>query len=195
MKLWDFKAIVYRFWRRFFPINLIWQAEQKAARELFERDNQATQRVLNVGCGVGDNLPLTLNFVVQVDLSQQMLQQVRQKQSSANQRTLLVQADATSLPFRSQTFDILLCIGVTEYISDQISLLKEFQRVLVPEGGMLITISHRHPLNYLRLLLGHQLHLLPEEKFSRLLQSFNFRLIASRRTLIQQQFWTKKIDN
>ena len=54
--------------------------------------------------------------------------------------SLATQADALALPFSDHAFDAVFIFDVLEHIDDDDLALKEIQRVLTPEGRLLITV-------------------------------------------------------
>lgn len=66
-----------------------------------------------------------------------------------------VVADATALPFKDASVDMILCEDVLEHIIDPFAAIREFKRVLAPGGFMFITAPflypfHSSPNDYLR---------------------------------------------
>jgi SAM-dependent methyltransferase len=67
-----------------------------------------------------------------------------------------IRGDAQILPFSSDSFDVILCLEVLEYVPDLHRVLAEFRRVLNNEHGVLLVslpFMHRadHPLDRWRL--------------------------------------------
>jgi SAM-dependent methyltransferase len=42
--------------------------------------------------------------------------------------------DVTKLPFADGSFDAIICLHVLEHVEDDLSAMREFRRVLTPEG-------------------------------------------------------------
>ncbi|MGQ4646364.1 methyltransferase domain-containing protein [Lyngbya aestuarii] len=77
-----------------------------------------------------------------VDISEKMMNQLRQQlQGEPNQLTLL-QADATSLPFSSQSFDVALAAHLLHLIPAWREALAEIHRVLKPNGVFLYCYNY-----------------------------------------------------
>lgn len=123
--------------------------------EGYLRDNPlplaAGARVLDAGCGTG---LLTLAFlrahrrpadITSIDLSVRSLQTARravQKLRPAPRRAAtFAQANALSLPFADETFDLVMTSGVLEYLPLRDGL-QEMARVLAP-GGLLFFVPVR----------------------------------------------------
>lgn len=93
---------------------------------------------LDVGCGDGSQygtwLSNRVSSYIGVDVSQTAL-------DLANSNGLLTRhvADASSLPFSDQTFDVVLLIDVIEHLSFPLPALVEARRVLRPGGFIFLT--------------------------------------------------------
>ncbi len=101
-------------------------------------------RVLDVGCGEGVLLGAfgAKARVVGVDLSRVSLQTCR----AAHPTRPVLQADGTrGLPFRSGTFDLVLCTEVLEHVPDPPRLLAELWRVCTTTGEVILTVPIERP--------------------------------------------------
>ncbi len=100
------------------------------------------QSVLDIGSGAGQILGHLLKQtrpstqLVACDLSPQMLRRARSRVK--DDRPLYVAADMTRLPFADNSFDCVTCGWVIEHLLDPRPGLSELQRVLRPEGSMLL---------------------------------------------------------
>ncbi len=93
-------------------------------------------RVLEVGSGTGRiSIPLLKRGVdlIGCDLSSEMSRRLQEKYPAAR----IARADATSLPFPTGQFDVVLTVHVLHLIPPWRDVLREFQRVLVPGGAHL----------------------------------------------------------
>lgn len=94
-------------------------------------------RVLEVGAGTGANLPMLhaigAGRVLACDVSTDALRHSRRS-------TTVARADATHLPFRSNSIDLLLAADVIEHLDDDRAALREFVRVLRPGGNLVLTV-------------------------------------------------------
>jgi ubiquinone/menaquinone biosynthesis C-methylase UbiE len=107
--------------------------------DLLQRFGASTPRpqILDVGCGTGLTLRSlkTTGLAVGLDVSENVLQYSRKEVS-----TSLICANATSLPFASGSFDVVLALDVLEHISDERLILGEIRRVLRAGGLTLVTV-------------------------------------------------------
>lgn len=100
------------------------------------------RRILDIGSGAGQILGHLLRTadrsteIVACDLSHQMLRRARNRIKSS--RPDYVVADMTRLPFADGSFDCITCGWVIEHLSDPRPGLREFQRVLVPDGSVFL---------------------------------------------------------
>ena len=96
--------------------------------------------VADIGCGNGKYLrciPKCI-YTVGTDISSNLLEQANQL--GVNKHDLFV-ADGLSLPFRSELFDVVICIAVFHHISTlsrRLQLASELERILKPGGRILV---------------------------------------------------------
>lgn len=118
--------------------------EPLVGRMLRKRTFDVTRfrRILDIGSGAGQILGHLLRTVstdteiVACDLSHQMLRRARSRIKSS--RPDYIVADMTRLPFLDGSFDCITCGWVIEHLSDPRPGLREFQRVLVPNGSVFL---------------------------------------------------------
>jgi len=131
---------------------------RKKQRLMSERSAAAPgDRVLEVGCGGGlharewtDRHDLTA-----VDLSQSLCQQTRARAPEA----IIIQADATALPFPDGHFDAVVGNAVLHHFPDAAAALREWARVTVPDGSItLAEPNYLFPKDFL------ETHAIPEEQ-------------------------------
>jgi ubiquinone/menaquinone biosynthesis C-methylase UbiE len=110
-------------------------------------------RVVDVGCGTGNLLPLLIGAApridgyVGVDLSLEMLRVACGKASSAaGIQTGFVAADVGKLPLHDGSFDTAVSASALHYWDDVAAGLAEIRRVLRPGGRLLLLDWLRDPL-------------------------------------------------
>ncbi len=107
--------------------------------------------VLDLGCGAGRNLIEGKKFVA-VDHSKNMLY-IAQKKLIYRDEIDFSKADASSLPFRSKSFDSVLFVSAlhTMYKNSHNDAMRELNRVMKPGGKALVTVWNK---NQPRFLMG-----------------------------------------
>lgn len=100
------------------------------------------ERVLDLAAGTGVLsiiLSRTAASVVACDLTPEMLAFAETKISEAGRDNIsLVEADATSLPFEDDSFDLATCRLAFHHFPDPGEALSEIRRVLVPGGRLVL---------------------------------------------------------
>jgi ubiquinone/menaquinone biosynthesis C-methylase UbiE len=76
-------------------------------------------------------------FYTGVDISEKMMDELRRKLQGVPNKLTLLQADATSLPFENDCFDVVLTVHVLHLIPAWREALAEIRRVLKPNGVFL----------------------------------------------------------
>ncbi|MEI8027440.1 MAG: bifunctional 2-polyprenyl-6-hydroxyphenol methylase/3-demethylubiquinol 3-O-methyltransferase UbiG [Pseudomonadota bacterium] len=110
----------------------------------------AKTAILDVGCGAGflANPLASEGFqVTGIDMSDDSLSVARRFDSTKSVNYL--QADAYSLPFADQTFDVVTAMDFLEHVEDPSSIIREFSRVLKPGGVFIFHTFNRNFLAYL----------------------------------------------
>jgi ubiquinone/menaquinone biosynthesis C-methylase UbiE len=116
-------------------------------------------RVLDVGCGCGDNL-LSLSVLDGIALFgiEYARANVDRATRLLGSRATIERASAFDLPYASEHFHAATCIEVLEHLTDDAAALSEIHRVLRPEGVLVLTLPHRHWFPAYRNLIGHERH-------------------------------------
>ncbi|MBD9653121.1 class I SAM-dependent methyltransferase [Ensifer sp. ENS09] len=96
-------------------------------------------RILDIGCSTGftaiEFARLTAAETVGIDINEASIAIARARAVRANTPSATFEvADAKALPFKDGTFDLVFCGNVTSLIDDQSQALKEYLRVLRPNG-------------------------------------------------------------
>jgi cyclopropane fatty-acyl-phospholipid synthase-like methyltransferase len=99
------------------------------------------QRVLDVGCGFGDQDILWIREfgparIDAVNITKSQLEAAAEKVASEelNDRISLWAASATSLPFEDATFDVVLCVEAAHHFNTRERFFAEAFRLLKPGG-------------------------------------------------------------
>ncbi len=101
------------------------------------------RRILDVATGTGDLAILLKRIcpeaeVVGLDFAPQMLRRARKKAARAGVELTLVEGDALAMPFPDGSFDVLTVAFGFRNFADYEAGLREFHRVLAPDGRAVI---------------------------------------------------------
>ncbi len=112
---------------------------------------QSPGRHLDFGSYDGDTLKKlattgVISKGVGVDVNRTVLDQVADLPDNV---TLVPIDKGSELPFEDDSFDSASILDVIEHIHDQESVLNELNRVLKPDGRMIITVPRRHVFSFL----------------------------------------------
>ena len=101
------------------------------------------RRILELGCGPGIGLEYLrecdASNVVGADRNVRLLRLARERSST---EVVLVQCDATRMPFRDASLDAVLLLEVLMYLTDPVAVLREARRILGDHGVVLITMPN-----------------------------------------------------
>ena len=101
------------------------------------KEGKSEARILDIGCGTGGNLELLSRYgqAEGVDISAEALDFCRAR-GLKNVR----QGAAETLPYESESFDLVTGLDVVEHLDDDVAGLREMRRVLRPGGRMLLFV-------------------------------------------------------
>jgi len=115
-------------------------------------DLKPGDKVLETAAGTASNLfhlPEQIEYFG-LDISFQMLKYARKKARRADRQVELIQADAAHIPFRNESFDLVLQMGGLQFMEDPFKSVNEMARVALPGttihiidevGGAMRTLS------------------------------------------------------
>lgn len=91
-------------------------------------------------------------------------------------------ADATCLPFKDESFDIIFSINVLHHISGWLSALKEIDRVLARDRYFLLAelLFKKKSIRFSRLLAGHSYGIVNLKELENFLKDNGYSVIGSR---------------
>jgi ubiquinone/menaquinone biosynthesis C-methylase UbiE len=107
--------------------------------------------ILDVGCGRaidGARLSRRGANVVGLEPSQIMLLRAREYLSENNAHVLLAQGIGENLPFKSHSFDKVMCKGALDHFLSPGKTMEEIGRVLKPDGEMIVSIANFDSLGF-----------------------------------------------
>ncbi|MBI1805373.1 MAG: methyltransferase domain-containing protein [Ignavibacteriae bacterium] len=132
----------------------IWPQEKKFLKRIFTRPGL---EALDVGCGTGEissriAREFSTKHVTGIDLAESHIR-LAKKRFDGIAGVSFQQADATTMPFEDDTFDIALCRHMLQAIPKPLAVIKEMIRVIKP-GGWLYSLAEDygmlffHPTKY-----------------------------------------------
>ncbi len=138
-------------WRNYWDIHAdpdeLYSNEDRIVHELARTSALPGQRVLEVGAGSGRDSVRLVRMGARVfvlDYVENSLAAVRKEASKSGDSVLLVCGDATRMPFRDESFDIVFHQGLMEHFRAPGVLLEENRRVLVGGGTLLVDVPQRY---------------------------------------------------
>jgi ubiquinone/menaquinone biosynthesis C-methylase UbiE len=102
-----------------------------------------------------------------------------------------IAGNAMNIPLQTASLDILLAVGLLEYVKDKARALKEIDRVLKPGSFAVLTFSPKNFYTILRLIWGNRIYATTDSENEALL-SKKFEITAQKKTLMQRQYLIKK---
>jgi ubiquinone/menaquinone biosynthesis C-methylase UbiE len=118
--------------------------------------------VLDVGCGHGRSLPLLMDAfrpekLIGIDSERNVLANARSRAAKIGPEVTLVLGDCSQLPLRDSGVDLIFCHQTFHHLVGQTLALREFHRVLRPNGVLLFAESTRAYIEswIIRLLFRH----------------------------------------
>ncbi len=144
MALFDSLACQYDDWYKAPLGKLVDRIEEKMVYK--HLDPVKGRLALDAGCGTGlysIRLARKGAYVIGIDQSEKMLEMALQKSTSITPVIQYFQGDLHHLPFQNNIFDLLICITALEFCIDPIKAIREFGRVLKPQGQMVLGVLNR----------------------------------------------------
>lgn len=127
----------------------------------FVKDNiPSNKKTLELGIGSGRNAEYILekgNILYGTDAAERMLAHCKKrfkKEISENRLKLILKNLEHDLPFRQNTFDLLICIRVIKYVDNWRELLRESYRTLKPGGILIIEFPNKYSYEFLAMIIN-----------------------------------------
>ncbi len=130
-------------------------------------EESKAESILDVGCGRGFYLKLLSIFpfvkkLTGVEIRADYADKARELTKDDN-RIAIVEGSIYELPFKNNSFDLIICSEVLEHLENDMSGLVELNRVLKPGGKIIITVPNKNfpflwdPLNALLAKFGRHI--------------------------------------
>lgn len=117
---------------------------------IISRNIKKGNKVLDIGCGSGRHTFFLLEkgcSVTGVDISQKMLEVLKQKAEERKYSLSLFLADCNNLPFETESFDVVVSIyGPFTHLQNPIKCVNEMIRVLKRNGKIVIGVENKWAL-------------------------------------------------
>ncbi len=115
---------------------------------------EAGAKVLDLGCGAGMASAILLEQgfeVVGVDVSEAMLELARKNcgRVSSTAKATFLMGSAEDLEFANEEFDLVIALGLIEYLKWDRWALQQMHRVLKPGGHLIVTVPNELRLAHL----------------------------------------------
>ena len=121
------------------PIRRLIQPPSELIEKLAINPNDV---VIDFGCGPGYytiELAKKAKRVVAVDLSPEMLKKAQNKAEKAGVKNIqFLQSNGTNIQLEDSSVDMILLVTVYHEVGESEAVLKEFNRILKPEGKLII---------------------------------------------------------
>ncbi len=119
---------------------------ERAVYEAVQRlGGSGERRLLDVGCGLGmqaARLALHGWQAYGLDASDQMMRLGQYRFYQVYRKVRFSRGIAEALPFRSASFDVVMCQGAMDHFADRQQFIKEVSRVLKPGGHLVVALAN-----------------------------------------------------
>jgi len=129
--------------------------------ETIREYSKDAKTAIDIGCGDGVYTTLLAAenvFTIGMDISEYALRQTRTliKSEGFYCRVQLVNCSAEFLPFRRQSFDLILCSEVIEHLNGPRKGIAEISRLLKVTGSVVLTVPNVLSYYWLRRKIGYK---------------------------------------
>jgi len=105
--------------------------------------------VLDVGCGlsaVGEFMVLSGADVTALDTDPEIIAAAKQKAKKYGTEVTFIEGKIEDLVHTTQTYDVIVCLDLLEYLPNLNKFLWQVQRLLKPEGMLIFSAINKSPL-------------------------------------------------
>ncbi|MFZ5519179.1 MAG: class I SAM-dependent methyltransferase [Candidatus Zhuqueibacterota bacterium] len=192
-KWWDVTSVLYHWFRQLFPFRQILDQENKKLESMLIPAQPAGKRVVDIGIGVGNVVPYLDSSltIVGIDVSPAMLNRVR----GSFPHVHLAQADASFLPLKSSSVELVTAIGVIEYVQHVEVFFRDVATALRENGFLAVTFSPKGLFARGRLVLGHVIYPRSLGEIMTIAAANHLEVISHSASLMQVQALFRKNEN
>lgn len=116
-----------------------------------EHGGKPPLNVLDIGCGTGVILREVLDrghYATGMDISGNMLNKAQElTRDYPQERVFFMQNDIEKMPFTKNSFDVVLCVGVLEYLEQDEKGICQISRALKNNGIVILTLPNMFRIN------------------------------------------------
>jgi ubiquinone/menaquinone biosynthesis C-methylase UbiE len=191
-RIWNFIAPVYRILRKN-PISGYFLNKEIRGIEILLKNLRSIdiKTVCDLGVGRGHSLDLvtgTYPWKVAIDKSMSMIRNTINNYSG----THFLLGDVLNLPIKDSSFDLVICIGLMEYLADIDSLIAQIYPTLKHKAFLLITSSPNNIFTFLRVLNGHRIYARNSTDIEKQFLKYHFEILDVQITPMQHQYLLQK---
>ncbi len=130
----------------------IWGKKKQVVKEIL--DSIKYESVIDIGCGDGELFSLIKknSKYTGVDISPTQLKSFKNSLNSTSNMPVLIEADVSSLPLETNSFDVAIACDVLEHVIDPLVVINEIKRVVKKGGYVIIGIPNENLLEMVRLM-------------------------------------------
>ena len=150
--------------------------KQYLLKHTFQSISTKGSKIIEIGCGIGDNLYAIKDLDVKLFGSDYSDESINMAKKILPSEIELKTGDATNLNYESNAFNSVLCIEVLEHIDDYHQAVREINRILQVDGYLVISLPYRHWFPTYYKLMGHFRHY-TRESVTFLLENHGFKII------------------
>jgi ubiquinone/menaquinone biosynthesis C-methylase UbiE len=190
--IWRFQAIFYQGLRRN-PVSsgILKKENEVIIRMIKTLPESIFGKILDLGSGSGNSLsllPFGTGIITALDYSLPMLSYTKR----FFPHVFFLNGNACALPVKKNRFDLVISIGLLEYIRDMEEYFYEIHRILKPGGYVIFTVSPPAWQTKLRRFLGHRIYARDDIQMIEILKEHSFIILKQEKTWLQQQYLVQK---
>lgn len=130
------------YWKQTTPLSYLFNSRKQLVLELLQ--DVPTGDILDIGCGPGVMVKALTEKGYNyhgIDISEGNIKECQSK-FSADLHSIFAVGRGQNIPFQSEKFSAVLCLGALEYVVDVEQVLKEMRRVLKPDGVIIFSMQN-----------------------------------------------------